>query len=306
MPQTQQRLEELLQKANSLPLCPGVYIMRDKKARIIYVGKSRKLKNRVSQYFQQSKKNTKTSRMVNAAEDFEYIVCTTEIEALTLENSLIKQHSPKYNIKLKDAKSYPYIKVTNDEYPRIVFTRTRASDKGRYYGPFSGSAIAYSILDILYKSIGIPNCKKRFPQDIGKERPCIYYQMGQCCGLCTGQVSKEEYDRLVGCACDVLKGNIRSAVAILETQMYAYAESERFEAAAKCRDTIKALERLNQRQNVVASPDTNTDVFGFYTDELVSTMSVMYVRGGVVTDKADFVFNSDAIVDEAPAVKTAV
>ena len=128
MPATLKRLEELLKKANTLPLCPGVYIMRDKNEKIIYVGKSRKLKNRVSQYFQHSRKNTKTGRMVNAAEDFEYILCKTEIEALTLENSLIKQHSPKYNIKLKDAKSYPYIKITEGEYPRIVFTRTRGSD----------------------------------------------------------------------------------------------------------------------------------------------------------------------------------
>ena len=146
MPSTQKRTQELLQKANSLPLCPGVYIMRDKNGKIIYVGKSRKLKNRVSQYFQQSKKNTKTSRMVNTAEDFEDIVCKTEIEALTLENSLIKQNTPKYNIKLKDAKSYPYIKITDDEYPKIVFTRNRRADKSKYFGPFSGSAIAYSKL----------------------------------------------------------------------------------------------------------------------------------------------------------------
>lgn len=297
MPQTQKQREILLEKANSLPLCPGVYIMRDKNQKIIYVGKSRKLKNRVSQYFQHNKKSTKTERMVTAAEDFEYIVCKTEIEALTLENSLIKQHTPKYNIKLKDAKSYPYIKITDEEYPRILFTRTRSSDKAKYYGPFSGSAIAYSILDILHKSLGIPNCKRRFPQDIGKERPCIYYQMKQCCGLCTGGVTKEEYASLISCAADVLKGNIGSATRILEAQMLSLAEKESFEAAAKCRDTIRALERLNQKQSVVASPDTNMDVFGFYSDELVNCMSVMYVRNGVVSDKADFVFNTDAIVD---------
>ena len=298
MPQTIKRLEELLQKANSLPLCPGVYIMRDRNGKIIYVGKSRKLKNRVSQYFQQSKKNTKTFRMVTAAEDFDYILCKTEIEALTLENSLIKQHSPKYNIKLKDAKSYPYIKITDEEYPKIQFTRARGSDKGKYYGPFSGSSIAYSILDILNKSLGIPSCKRRFPQDFGKERPCIYYQMNQCCGLCTGKVSKEEYNSLIACASDILKGNIRSATDILTRQMYELAGEERFEAAAKCRDTIKALERLNQKQNVVASPDTNMDVFGFFADDVVSCMSVMCIRNGAVSDKRDFVFNSDAIITE--------
>ena len=297
MPATLKRLEELLKKANTLPLTPGVYIMRDKNGKIIYVGKSRKLKNRVSQYFQHSRKNTKTGRMVNAAEDFEYILCKTEIEALTLENSLIKQHSPKYNIKLKDAKSYPYIKITEGEYPRIVFTRTRGSDKGRYFGPFSGSAIAYSILDILYKSLGIPSCKRRFPEDFGKERPCLYYQMKQCCGLCTGEVSKEEYDALIQCAANILKGNIKDATDMLSSQMMEFAEQESYEAAARCRDTIRALERLNQKQSVVASPDTNMDVFGFYSDDFVSCISVMYIRSGAVSDKADFIFNSDAITD---------
>ena len=298
MPQTVKRLEELLQKANSLPSCPGVYIMKDKNGKIIYIGKSRKLKNRVSQYFQQSKKNTKTARMVSAVESFDYILCKTEIEALTLENALIKQHTPKYNIKLKDAKSYPYIKITNAEYPTIKVTRTRAADKGKYYGPFSGTAVAYSILDILNKSLGIPNCKRRFPQDFGKERPCIYYQMNKCCGLCTGNVSKEEYQKLISCASHILKGNIGEATKMLNEQMYRLADEERFEAAAKCRDTVKALEKLNQKQNVVASPDTNMDVFGFYTDDIISCMSIMCIRNGVVNDKTDFVFNSDAIINE--------
>lgn len=290
--------EALLEKANSLPLCPGVYIMRDKSGAIIYVGKSRKLKNRVSQYFQHNKKDTKTSRMVSCVNDFDYILCKTEIEALTLENSLIKQHSPKYNIRLKDAKSYPYIKITGEEYPRIIFTRSRNADSSKYYGPFSGSAIAYSILDILHKSLGIPSCKRRFPQDIGKERPCIYYQMKQCCGLCTGNVSREEYLSLISCAGDILKGNIKTSVNVLEQRMLEFASEEKFEAAARCRDTIRALERLNQKQSVVASPDVNMDVFGLYSDDVISCMSVMYIRNGVVADKSDFVFNSEAIIDE--------
>lgn len=298
MPHTQKRLNEFLEKANSLPLSAGVYIMRDKNQKIIYVGKSRKLKNRVSQYFQQSKKNTKTFQMVSATEDFDYILCKTEIEALTLENSLIKQNSPKYNIKLKDAKSYPYIKITDEEYPRIIFTRTRSADKGKYYGPFSGSSIAYSILDIIHKHLGVPNCKKRFPKDIGKERPCIYYQMKQCCGLCTGKVSHDEYMTLISCAADILKGNISGATRLLNEKMYSFAQEEKFEAAAKCRDTVRALERLNEKQSVVAAPDVDMDVFGFYNDEFVSCMSVIYVRNGIVNDKADFIFNSDAIVDE--------
>ena len=177
MANNEKRNEHLLDKANSLPICPGVYIMKDKTGKVIYVGKSRKLKNRVSQYFQNSKKNYKTSRMVYFADDFDYIICKTEIEALTLENTLIKQYSPKYNIRLKDAKSYPYIKITDAEYPRIIFTRSRLSDKGKYFGPFSGSSTVYSVLDIVHKTLGIPACKRQFPRDIGKERPCLYYQM---------------------------------------------------------------------------------------------------------------------------------
>jgi excinuclease ABC subunit C len=271
--------------------------MKDKNGTVIYVGKSRKLKNRVSQYFQNSKKNFKTAKMVSAAEDFEYILCATEIEALSLENTLIKKYSPKYNIKLKDAKSYPYIKITDEEYPKIVFTRNRKNDKGKYFGPFSGASIAYSILDILHKFLGIPNCKRRFPQEIGKQRPCLYYQMRQCCGLCTGKISKEDYSSLINCAANILRGNINSSVSMLEERMLAFAEEENYEAAAKCRDTIKALTSLNEKQSVVASPDVNADVFGFYGDDVAACMSVMYIRNGVVSDKSDFVFNNEAITD---------
>ena len=297
MPASEQRLCELLEKANALPLCPGVYIMKDKRAKVIYVGKSRKLKNRVSQYFQNSRKNIKTERMVRLVEDFEYIVCSSEIEALSLENTLIKQYSPKYNIKLKDAKSYPYIKITREEYPRIVYTRTRLSDKAKYYGPFTGTSTVFSVINTVRKTLGLPSCKKSFPRDIGKERPCMYYQLGQCCGVCTGKVSAEEYNELIKCASDILKGNTSIAVRSLEEKMFRYAEEERFEAAARCRDTVRALEKLSQKQHVVASPDTEQDIFGFYSDELCSCVSAMYVREGAVIDKRDFVFGADMIVD---------
>lgn len=298
MPQTLKKNDELLEKANALPLCPGVYIMKDKNGRVIYVGKSRKLKNRVSQYFENNKKNIKTSRMVSTAEDFDYILCNTEIEALTLENTLIKQYSPKYNIKLKDAKAYPYIKITAEPYPKIAFTRSRAADKAKYFGPFSGTSTVYSILDIIHKSLGIPTCKRQFPRDIGKDRPCLYYQLGQCCGVCTGNVSKEEYEALIGCAADILRGNTGKAVSELRTQMLRFAEQESFEAAAKCRDTINALEHLHQKQNVVAAPQTEMDVFGFSRDDYGSCVSCLYVRGGAVIDKTDYLFGVDTETDE--------
>ncbi len=297
MPQTEKRTQELLDKANSLPTCPGVYIMKDKNGKVVYVGKSRKLKNRVSQYFQNSKKNYKTERMIRIAEDFDYIICSTEIEALTLENTLIKQYSPRYNIKLKDAKSYPYIKITAEKYPRLVYTRTRLSDKAKYFGPFSGTSTVFGVIDVVRKTLGIPSCKRKFPEEIGRERPCIYYQMNKCCGVCTGKVSEEEYNSLIKYASDILKGNTADAVKSLESKMFELAEEEKFEAAARCRDTIRALEALSQKQHVVASPGTEQDIFGLYSDDRCTCISAMYVRDGAVIDKADYVFGANIIAD---------
>lgn len=289
--------EQLLQKANELPLLPGVYLMRDRSGKVIYVGKSRKLKNRVSQYFQQGGKNVKTARMVSLVANFDYFLCDTEIEALTLENALIKQYSPKYNIRLKDAKSYPYIKVTAEEYPRLIMTRTRAADKGKYFGPYSGVAAVFSILDTLKKTLGLPDCKHRFPRDIGKVRPCLYYQMGRCCGVCTGEVSQEDYLARIDMAVDILRGKTARVKRQMQERMMAYAEQERYEAAAACRDTLRALERLSDRQNMVASPDTEQDVIGLYSDDICSCISVFYVREGAVTDKNDFLFGRDQLTE---------
>lgn len=298
MPLNIQKTDELLQKANSLPLTPGVYVMKDKNGKVIYVGKSKKLKNRVSQYFQKTQKNIKTSKMVSLVYDFDFIICESEIEALTLENTLIKQYSPKYNIRLKDAKSYPYIKVTDGKYPRIVFTRTRISDKARYFGPFSGASTVFSVLDIIHKSLGIPSCKRQFPRDIGKERPCLYYQMGQCCGVCTGKVTEEEYASLIKCATDILKGNIVEAKNSLTEQMLRLADEEKFEAAAKCRDTINALERLHQKQHVVAAPEAEMDVFGLWQDDYGTCISCLYIRSGAVIYNADHIFSAETEADE--------
>ena len=190
------------------PMTPGVYIMKNADGRVIYVGKSKKLKNRVTSYFTGTGHSVKTARMVGQVRDFDYIVCSSEIEALTLENVLIKKHSPRYNIKLKDAKSYPYIKVTSEEYPRLIVKRERKSDKGRYFGPYSGTSVVFSVIDILQKSLGIPSCKRKFPRDIGKERPCIYYQMKQCCGVCTGNVSRSDYATLIKLATKILRGDV--------------------------------------------------------------------------------------------------
>lgn len=294
--------ERLLRKANELPLCPGVYVMKNSGGRIIYVGKSRKLKNRVSQYFQNGAKNVKTERMVSSVADFDYYICNTEIEALSLENTLIKQYTPRYNIRLKDAKSYPYIKITKEEYPRIIFTRKREGDKAGYFGPYTGTATVFAIMNLLQKTLGIPSCNRRFPKDIGKERPCVYYQMHQCCGLCTGKVSAEEYGELIKCAADILRGNTAAARQKLEAQMMEYAEKEMYEAAANCRDTINALEKIKERQHVVASPDMEEDVIALHNDDICSALAILYVREGAVSSKSEFLFGADSIADEGGVI----
>lgn len=289
--------KKLLEKANSLPLTPGVYIMRDAAGKVIYVGKSRKLKNRVSQYFQNGAKQIKTARMVAGVADFDYFLCSTEIEALALENTLIKQYTPKYNIRLKDAKSYPYIKITAEPYPRLEFTRTRRADKGRYFGPYSGASVAGTVLRTLQKTLCLPTCTRQFPRDIGKERPCLYYQLGQCCGVCTGNVSEEEYASLIHSAAEILRGNTAAARAQMRAAMEKASEEERYEKAAAYRDRLFALEKLSQKQKVLASPDTSEDVFGFYRDDYGAAMSVLYIREGALVDKAETVFGNDEILD---------
>ena len=295
----EERTARLLEKANSLPLRPGVYIMKNAFGEVIYVGKSRKLKNRVSQYFQNSEKNIKTEKMVAAVQDFDFFLCDTEMEALTLENVLIKEHYPRYNINLKDSKSYPYIKVTTgEEYPRLVVTRTRGADRAKYFGPYSGASVAYNIVDTLCKTLGIPNCKRVFPRDIGKERPCMYYQIGQCMGVCRKGSVKEEYDAAVSAALRVLGGDFALAKDELEKRMYHCAETENFEAAAKCRDSIAALEKDSERLKVAATPRAKLDVVALYSDEKCSVISVFYVRGGMLVDKGEYIFSADEILSD--------
>ena len=298
MPVKDEEMKRLLEKANTLPMRPGVYIMKGAGDNIIYVGKSRKLKNRVTQYFRDGEKNIKTAKMVRAVKDFDYYVCDTEIEALTLENTLIKQYSPKYNIRLKDAKSYPYIKITDELYPRLIMTRTRNSDACKYFGPYSGTSTVFSVINTLSSVLGLPTCTRRFPKDIGKERPCLYYQMKKCCGVCTGDITPEEYSEKIRYAADVLRGNISEVKRDLTDKMYEHAEEERYEAAARCRDTINALERLGQKQKVVASPDVEHDIIALYNDDVCSCISVFYIRNGAISDRSEFVFGADRIIDE--------
>lgn len=282
------RMERLLKKANSLPLFPGVYIMKDKGGSIIYVGKSKKLKNRVTSYFVATDKTFKTARMVSLVEDFDYIVCSTEIEALTLENVLIKKHSPKYNIKLKDAKSYPYIKVTRDEFPKLTVTRERRDDRAKYFGPYSGMAQAYGALNTVMKIFSLPTCKRVFPRDIGKDRPCLYRDMGRCIAPCAGGVSAEEYAALVKRAARVLSGDTKDIVEELTAEMLAASEEMEFERAAKLRDSIEALRKLSEKQKVVGDEKLSRDVFALATSGSIGALAMLSVRRGSLINKNEF------------------
>ncbi|MGM9624798.1 MAG: excinuclease ABC subunit UvrC [Eubacteriales bacterium] len=294
------RLQRLREKANQLPLQPGVYIMQDRNGKIIYVGKSKVLKNRVSQYFHEHASHSpKTERMVSNVGDFTYILCDSEMEALTLENSLIKLHTPKYNIRLKDDKNYPYIRITmNDAYPTIGMVRKRAADGARYFGPYSSAQAVSGILVTIRKSFRIASCKKSFPRDIGKERPCIYAQIGQCCAPCTGKVSSEEYREIFRDITAMLRGSFEDVRKSLQKKMENAAENLAFEAAAVYRDRIESLSKLWQKQKVVASPDAEQDVIGIYRGDTSSCISVFYIRGGCLIDSEHFNFGADQIMED--------
>lgn len=296
---TEDRLASLLSKANDLPQTSGVYLMKDKTGKIIYVGKSKKLKNRVTSYFRAGYKNYKTQRMVASVCDFDVIFVDSEIEALTLENTLIKKHNPRYNIKLKDAKSYPYIKVETDrEFPRIVMTRKRESGRAKYFGPYTGTADVYRIIDMLNKTLRLASCNREFPRDIGKSRPCIYKQMSRCIAPCTGEVSSEKYREHINGAIEILRGNINQAKCDLVEQMTKYAEEENYEAAAMCRDSIASLEKIKEKQKVVASPDQEFDVVGLYEGEVISCISVLCIRCGSLVSKEDFLIGAEKVFCE--------
>ncbi len=291
--QDEKNLQYLREKAALLPKSPGVYIMENADGKVIYVGKSRALKNRVSQYFHGSH-DAKTTRMAGNVRDFRYITCDTEFEALILENNLIKQYTPKYNILLKDAKSYPYIKVTDEDYPRIIMTRRRTED-GTYYGPYSSTATINDIIKTIERTLGVPSCKRRFPRDIGKARPCVYKQLGRCCGICAGDVSQEEYNAIISCAKEMLKGNTAEVKKQLTERMMAAAEAERFEEAARLRDSLVSISKLGQNQKTDLGPDTEYDIIALSTHEGCDCAAVLYIRSGTITDSEHFMFGADEI-----------
>lgn len=285
------KLQELRRKAMSLPLLPGVYIMKDARDEIIYIGKAKALKNRVSQYFgSQNGHSVKVIKMVENVDHFDYIVAGSEFEALVLECSLIKQHMPKYNILLKDDKGYSYIRVSKGEYPKITAVLQKNDDDADYIGPYLSSYAVKQSVDAANKIFRLSQCTKIFPRDFGKTRPCLNYHIAQCCGVCTGKVKKADYNEAFSEALAFLKGDSRATLKELKQKMESAAEELDFERAAKLRDWINSIEKMKEKQKVVFKSVEEQDVFA--TAELEDTVCLAVLRfgGGRLFDSEHFFF----------------
>ena len=285
--------DELKEKAHALPLKPGVYIMQDKKNTVIYVGKAKALKNRVSQYFANLATHTeKTRAMASQIDHFDVIVADSEFEALVLENSLIKRHQPRYNILLKDDKGYPYIRLTvKEEYPKFSLANKAAEDGARYFGPYGSRGNTQNIIDALRIALKLPSCNRKFPRDIGKERPCLNYHMGQCDGYCRREMDQGRYREAIDQAIRLLEGKFQEVGDELKAEMELAAEELRFEKAAELRDRYKAIELLGKRQKVVAGSLADTDVVGFHKGEATRSCFVVlhFVEGELAAKDWDLI-----------------
>lgn len=279
--------EELKEKALTLPYAPGVYLMRDRTNLVIYVGKAKRLKNRVSQYFQDSAAHSpKTRVMVSKIDHFDVIVAASEFEALVLECSLIKRYMPKYNILLKDDKGYPYLRLDMQEpYPRITLVNKLSDDGASYFGPYGSRGVTQNVLNTIQRTLKLPNCSKRFPRDLGKERPCLNYHMNQCLGWCQEDQSQEAYRQTMEQARLLLAGSYHKLAQELRTQIEAAAERLEFELAAELRDRLRAVEALGKKQLVTAGSMADTDVIGFAQTESKSCFVVLHYSGGNLLDK---------------------
>ena len=297
-------LDTLLQKANNLPMKPGVYIMLDSSGKVIYVGKAKKLKNRVTSYFRGSHL-PKVEAMVEKVADFNVIVVDSEFESLLLENSLIKQHQPHYNILLKDDKGYPFIRLDkNSQYPKFSIVNRPKKDGAAYFGPFGGRGLSREIIDVVCKAVGLPTCTRVFPRDIGKGRPCLNYQMGSCHGWCSGEGSAEEYRIAIEQACLVLDGKTKELLEDLNEKMLDCSENLRFELAAQYRDRIRAVEGLSNKQRVIATAFADTDAVGFKRGAKTCFV-VLHFNDGSLTGK-DHELISDPLEDDEEAVSALV
>ncbi len=273
------RFEEELKK---IPNKPGVYIMRDKHDTIMYVGKAINLHNRVRSYFRENiGRGPMIDKMVSLIARFEYIVTDSELEALVLENNLIKEHSPKYNTLLKDDKTYPYIKVTlGEDFPRILFSREMKKDKSKYFGPYSSAAAVKDTIELLNKLFRLRTCNRSLPKEIGNDRPCLNFHIKQCLGLCQGYVSREEYAKQVAGAMEFLNGNYKPILDDLEQKMKEAAENLEFEEAARYRDLFNSVKAVSQKQKITDSTGEDKDVIALYKDDADAVVQVFFIRDG--------------------------
>ena len=285
--------DQLKEKALSLPYAPGVYIMRDKTDKVIYVGKAKKLKNRVSQYFQDTASHTpKTRLMISKIDHFDVIVAASEFEALVLECSLIKRYLPKYNILLKDDKGYPYIRLNMKEaYPKLTMVSKIADDGAGYYGPYGSRSVTQAVIDAINQTLKLPGCHREFPRDIGRDRPCLNYHMNQCAGWCQPGRGYAEYRKTAEQAKQLLQGDYKGVADQIRRQMLSFAEALKFELAADLRDKLNAVEALGQKQLVTAGTLADTDVIGYGQTAVKACFAVLHFSGGNLLDKDYEVFS---------------
>ena len=275
-------MKDFSEELKKLPAKPGVYIMRDADDVILYVGKAVNLHNRVRSYFRKNiGRGPAIDNMVARIERFEYIVTDSELEALVLENNLIKEHSPKYNTLLKDDKTYPYIKVTvGEEYPRILFSRTMKRDRSRYFGPYSSAQAVKDTIELLNRIFKLRTCNRKLPEDIGLERACLNYHIGQCMGPCQGYVTKEEYNKSVDGALEFLSGNYAPIIKDLEARMAAASEEMKFEEAARYRDLVTSVRSVAQKQKITGNVGTDRDIIGMFRSGEDIVIQIFFVRDG--------------------------
>lgn len=280
-------MESLKEKAATLPLLPGVYLMKDKNDQVIYVGKAKKLRNRVSQYFLDTVSHSpKTRLMVSHVAHFDVIIASSEFEALVLECSLIKQYLPKYNILLKDDKGYPYIRLNmKDPYPVLNMVSSKKDDGAEYFGPFGSRGVTKHILDTIRTTLKLPGCNRVFPRDLGKGRPCLNFHMNVCEGWCKGLKSKEDYKKTAELARDLLNGNYSKVSREIKKRMLEASDELNFELAASLRDQLSAIENLDKRQTVTAGAAADTDVFGYAQTDVRACFSVLHINDGNLVDK---------------------
>lgn len=287
-----------------LPDKPGVYLMKNALGEIIYVGKAKILKNRVRQYFQNSKNHSeKVKAMVKNIAEFEYIVTDSEMEALILECNLIKKYRPRYNILLKDDKHYPFIKVTtNEDFPRIFITRILAKDGAKYFGPYTDTSAVYETIELIKKIFPVRNCKKLIKEDSEKIRPCLNYHIGLCKAPCGGYINRKDYGKIVLDVIDLLSGREKNILKTLKKEMEKASEDLEFEKAADIRDKILAVEKITEKQKIITGNFEDEDFINIYSDEKDSCIQVFFLRDGKITGREHFVMENTSGINKREIV----